>query len=284
MDARPVDASRIADMVSDARFLTQHGRHFGALTVLLVAVAASSRRAFPKGKTKSLAKPKEQMGDGEAFKLFLGGRLRRLLLGEGYTDRPTSSGITFDVEGKTIDLADAIYRYYRNAIIHEGELAARVEFRDSRGHGLTITSGETFSLDLGLLDTLVDVVSGADCNATLFGRELYELKPLPGSNEAEFVADIVGEYHLVGPGRVETMKRAILFMGDVDVAATDDDDLRRLFDLAFENPESELKGGDMTGLKSRGFADQSGQLTPRGIAFLRRIAAQYTRERVTLQS
>lgn len=68
----------IRQQVEDARFLAQHGRHLGALTNLMLAVAASSRKTFSKG-TKSIEQPNEVMEDREAFTLFLGGRIRRLL-------------------------------------------------------------------------------------------------------------------------------------------------------------------------------------------------------------
>jgi hypothetical protein len=60
----------IRQQVEDGTFLAKNGRHLGALTILLVAIAASARKCFPKG-TKSFENPAESMGDREAFTVSL---------------------------------------------------------------------------------------------------------------------------------------------------------------------------------------------------------------------
>lgn len=49
----------IKSQVEDALFLEQNGRPLGALTMLLLATAASSRRTYPQG-TTSLKEPKKK--------------------------------------------------------------------------------------------------------------------------------------------------------------------------------------------------------------------------------
>ena len=61
----------IKQQIDDAIFLAKNGRHQGALTVLMLAVAASSRKTFPKKKSKSIADPSKVISDREAFTLLL---------------------------------------------------------------------------------------------------------------------------------------------------------------------------------------------------------------------
>ena len=60
----------IKAQVEDALFLSHNGRYVGALTNLTLAIAASSRKIFPQG-TKSKEDSSKEMGDREAFTLFL---------------------------------------------------------------------------------------------------------------------------------------------------------------------------------------------------------------------
>lgn len=44
----------IKDRVEDSKVLLEGGRYVGAFANLMIAISASSRKAFPKGVTKSL--------------------------------------------------------------------------------------------------------------------------------------------------------------------------------------------------------------------------------------
>ena len=56
--------------VEDAGILADNGRYEGALLMLLIAVAATSRKRYPHG-TPSKQNPKNNMSDHEAFATFL---------------------------------------------------------------------------------------------------------------------------------------------------------------------------------------------------------------------
>src|SRR5262245_48988787 len=94
----------ILQQIEDAKFLAQNRRYLGALTNVMLAVAASSRKCFPKG-TLSLEKPTELMGDREAFTLFLGGRIRKVLFGDHGGPDYGNSGIDVGFKGRTYGLA-----------------------------------------------------------------------------------------------------------------------------------------------------------------------------------
>lgn len=98
----------IREQVEDASFLAQNGRYVGALTTLMLAVAASARRTFPKG-TKSREKPKEEMSDREAFTMFLGGRIRNILLCDFGAPEQGTSGISVGFRGAQYDVAYVLY-------------------------------------------------------------------------------------------------------------------------------------------------------------------------------
>jgi hypothetical protein len=88
----------IRDRVEDAAILIARGRHDGALLSLLAAVAGSSRKALPKG-SQSLSNPKDFMRDGEAFRMFLGGRIQRLLYSDVHSPEFNEGYDTFVFDG-----------------------------------------------------------------------------------------------------------------------------------------------------------------------------------------
>src|SRR5689334_9376605 len=98
--------------IEDAGVLADAGRFEGALLMLLVAIAATSRKRYPVG-TKSLKKPSEKMGDGEAFKTFLRDEIWRLV-------REHDDAIKF--RGQEIPIEDFLYKFLRCELVHEGRL------------------------------------------------------------------------------------------------------------------------------------------------------------------
>lgn len=102
----------IRERIEDADFLVAHGRSVGALAMIMVAIASTSRKRFPKG-TPSIDDPAREMGDGEAFKAFLGGRIADLMLFRHNRGTIGPSGISIEWNGQPRDLACLLYKYYR---------------------------------------------------------------------------------------------------------------------------------------------------------------------------
>lgn len=271
----------IHQQVEDAAFLAQNGRHLGALTILMLAVAASSRRTFPKG-TKSLEKPRDPMSDREAFTQFLGGRIRRVLFGNYGSQEFGNSGISVGFKGKQYDIAFILYKFYRCELVHEGELPEDVEFSTSEnGHGLSlsqkglsvsISAGEKMVLDYGWIDLLSKAVAQARCNGSEFGISHFELIPSGTTTEKEIEADFVARYDIT-PGRFKILREVVRLVSPSEVQTSDDSKLNIHFLNLLRT--GQISGSAVTGLASRDLATYEGSLRPRGVSALREIAAAY---------
>ena len=109
----------ITNRLVDAKLLYDGGRHEGALLSVLVAVAGSSRRRFPQG-TKSLSKPSKDMGDREAFVIFMGEEMKRV----------GACSVLFD--GKCNSAESIFYEWLRCWLAHAAELPEQVVFHAGR--------------------------------------------------------------------------------------------------------------------------------------------------------
>jgi len=269
----------IRQQVEDAGFLAQHWRHLSALTILMLAVAASSRKTFPK-RTKSLEQPHKVMGDREAFTLFLGGRIRRLLFGSYGSPEYGNSGISVGFKGKQYDVAYVLYEFYRCGLVHEGELPEGVEFLppgngDSRGQGglsVSISSGDKMVLDHGWIDLLSRAVIQARCNGAEFGINHTDLIPRPGLAEVAIEKAVVDKY-AISPGRFQILKEVVRLLSPDAIQACDDAALNEQFLELLRSRK--IVGGALTGLASHGLASRSGQLLPPGLAAVREVAESY---------
>lgn len=272
----------IKQQVEDALFLAKNGRHLGALTNLMLAVAASSRKTFPKGQIKSIKEPAKMMGDGEAFTLFLGGRIRKILFGDFGGPDTGNSGISVNFKGNQLDVAYILYKYYRCELVHEGELPEDIEFSppaDDRnmeisngGVSVSISTGNTMKLDYGWIGLLVNAVTYARCNGKLFGIEHFDLVTIDGVNAKDHCDFIVQKYDIT-PGRYQILKEAARQITPISVVGDDDDVLIQKFsDLVEKNV---INGGAITGLFSRQLSDRAGKLLPKGVEIIREIGKAY---------
>jgi len=114
----------IKDRVIAAKFLIADGFLNDALILLLIAVAASSRKMYSKAAIKS---------DGEAFKTFLNAGIKNVLCGEFEHDISYRGGIKLTFTPSAINvkrdehtIEELIYEQYRCTFMHEGELPADV--------------------------------------------------------------------------------------------------------------------------------------------------------------
>ncbi len=272
----------IKQQVEDALFLAEHGRHLGALTNLMLAVAASSRKTFPKDTTKSVKDPKKAMGDGEAFTLFLGGRIRKILFGDFGGPDIGNSGISVNFKGKQLDVAYILYKYYRCELVHEGELPEDIEFTppandknigvSNGGVSVSISSGNTMNLDYGWIGLLVNAVTHARCNGELFGIEHFDLVAVDGVNERDHCDSIVKKFGIT-PGRYNILKEATRHITPACVVSDNDEVLIQKFSRLVE--KNIINGGAITGLSSHQLSDKAGKLLPKGVEIIREIGKVY---------
>ncbi|MEZ8704136.1 hypothetical protein AB6D74_20035 [Vibrio cyclitrophicus] len=265
--------------VEDAIFLKENGRHLGALTNLVLAVAASSRKTFPKG-TKSFENPKKEMKDWEAFTLFIGGRIRKILFGDFGGPETGNSGISVNFKGKQHDVAYILYKYYRCELIHEGELPEDIEFKPSEneqvstgnsGLSISISCGNTMVLDYGWIDLLVNAVVYARCNGKLFGIEHFDMIPKQGTDAD--ICDTLVQKHDISEGRFEVLKHAVMLIKPNVVLDSNDNELQIEFKKLVDS--NTISGGSITGLSSKNLTDRQGLLLSKGIEACRDIASCY---------
>ncbi|WP_223533461.1 hypothetical protein [Pseudomonas sp. GL-RE-20] len=270
----------IKQHVSDARFLIESGRFLGALTVLTVAVAGSSKKVFPRG-TKSRENPQKIMSDGEAFKLFLGARIRRILNNVHKDPEFGESGfsVVWPTETKTIE--SILYHHYRCELVHEAKLPQGIEFVKERADASSFSNNgvsvglrafeKGIVLDYGWLDVLEKAVVEAPCNGEEFGIKHYKLVANVGVDEVKFVSEIIAKYN-ASQARVNTFKNSVRLLSHDSILSSNDNELIGLF-LA------RVRAGEISGvarLASRGLADTEGRLQPSGLAMLRDIAGAYS--------
>lgn len=105
----------IAERLIDAKCLLDQNRHEGALLSVLVAAAGSSRRRFPLG-TQSIRRPKEKMGDAEAFETFMMQEMQKVGV----------CSVCFD--GKCNSAERIMYKWLRCSLAHEAELPSQISF------------------------------------------------------------------------------------------------------------------------------------------------------------
>lgn len=275
----------IHSQVADATFLAQHGRYQGALTNLMLAVAASAQRCFPQG-TKSREKPAEPMSDREAFILFLGGRIRKLLFGGQGGPECGTSGISVGFKGHQYDVAYVLYEFYRCELVHEGELPEDVEFvphnewaipsvnTGNTSYSVSISSGNKMVLDHGWINLLVAAVMHAPCNGAEFGIQHFELVPKLDIDAAAFERAIVAKYEIT-PGRFHILKDAVCLISPGAVNASDDVRLAESFEELVRS--GQINRGEIFGLSGRALTDLEGRVLVKGIAVLREIASAYVR-------
>jgi hypothetical protein len=272
----------IKQQVEDALFLANNGRYMGALANLMLAVAASARKAFPQG-TKSKENPVKDMGDREAFCLFLGGRMRKILFGDFGGADMGKGGMIINFKGKQYDIEYILYKFYRCELVHNGDLPEDIEFQPPQANaGLTvggggvevsiISWGQKMVLDYRWIDLLVKSVMHARCNGEEFGIEHYDLVPVVDGKEEEIKKDIVDGYQIT-PGLFNILKRAMQSISPSHIQELNDSEVISKFKELVE--KEVINPGAIIGLSSYHLTDNNGNLLPFGLDVLRKMGTFY---------
>ncbi|WP_319077434.1 hypothetical protein [Enterobacter cloacae] len=267
----------IKTLVEDARFLQTNGRPLGALTILMLAIAGSSRKLFPKGIAKSIRYPKDFMRDEECFCLFLGGRLNKIFCGDLGGPDAAECNIVLKFKGKDITLAEVLYKYYRNGLIHQAELPNDVEFTPvkktgSDNHGASISLGDVLVLDHGWIDILIDVVVNAKCNYEIFDTYQPELKANHGIIPEEHLAFTVEKFNIT-PICYKLLRHGLGFILDAYGSKEAVPDMSESFSRLFDGRKLRVAG--ISALHGFGLTDKRGKLTSKGIAVINTINECY---------
>ena len=140
--------------LEDAKVLYANGHREGALLMVLIAVAATSRKRYPK-----------PMGDRQAFTKFVGEEMETITRGPG----GSASIRNFNIEylGKMMPLQDLLYEVVRCNLAHEGQLPDTIVFEPDMGLRVEVDPDKITFTD-GLLDGLCYAVVQAPENSDLF--------------------------------------------------------------------------------------------------------------------
>lgn len=291
----------IKQQIEDAIFLYHNKRYQGCLSVLMLAIGASSKKVFPS----------PAHSDSAAFKKFLGSRIANALWGHRLGDGVGNSGVMVTFRGKAHLIEHILYKYYRCALIHEGELPDDVIFSPDAGmpngsepRGIVISSGSTMVLDYNWLEVLIKCVTHAECNGSEFGIEHVRELPINGKTTEETI-DEIARRHDTSPGRVGIMKDAVYHLREFDIPSLTEEQLIAEFKECVRS--GLLNAGCVTGLMRKStyregadnqkvddqkaflervqasqapFCSREGVLTPIGAALLRDVASNFVVQRV----
>ena len=145
------DNMSIRDRIEEAVLLYKNARPTGALLEILVAVAGTSRKRWPRQKFPA-------MGDREAFVRFLKEQRSKVM---------PWGDVRFTLSGKEWLLEDFLYEAMRCHLQHEGELPSHITFGGPRAPQFSFQKDHVVIGDQ-FLDDLARAVIGAKENANLF--------------------------------------------------------------------------------------------------------------------
>lgn len=154
--------------LDDAAFLYANGRRDGALLSVLVAVAATSRRRYPRDRYK----------DGDAFAQFVAEEMPVITAGgvKNFFVRVPGAEPTEFPDG-TMPLGVCFYRFVRCNLAHEATLPSNVEFIASGPGGFQVEiTNKKIRLSDSFMDGLSKAVIYAPENADVF-PDVAEIPP-----------------------------------------------------------------------------------------------------------
>ena len=233
----------IKELIEDSDILIDQGKYESALSLLLIAVGASSVKLFPEGTLSIDGKVKDPksnnpMRDAEKFARFLGGRVQAIMFGDNSREKERSMML-----GAGDGIEKHLYENYRCSLIHEGKLKDSVQFvhsKDEFNFSYTGQNGE-IKIDFGLLNFLRRVVTDARINGKLFNKVHYAAKIKYGLDEAKFFEDLAEEFG-TSYGRLLIFKEAFVVIGP-ELKKLEDQEILKVFFSLVKN------GLNVSGLK-----------------------------------
>lgn len=260
-------------LTDDALSLREQGKYLSALTLLLAAIAASSRKCFDHPK-RIKGRPWGVRNDGDAFCDFLGKRIRVVLHGPtAIADQEYgTSGILITLNEEQYSVERILYKFYRCELLHEGQLPENARF-EGPDHGLCISlDNDSLSFGYGLIDILAEAISDAPCNGKEFGKTHYRLRRLDDFEFERIVLEMKSRW----PGsesRIFVFEDIISNLGLKTLTESTDAQLTTLVKNAVE--DRHLNGGMIATLIRRNLCHKDYTLTDSGVAALRILLPAY---------
>jgi len=163
----------VRERIEDAKLLWNAGRKEGAFIQILIAVAATARKRYPKPPKGQKPVPDAQRpyrgeyaNDGNSFKTFLLDEMDKITGGMKYN-------VAFPFQGRDkVPLEDILYVHLRCHMVHEGETSPAITFTEpvmSDGKSLSVLRlTNPFGLPEFWLWNMARVVVQAPENRDLF--------------------------------------------------------------------------------------------------------------------
>jgi hypothetical protein len=169
---KPANPLGIRRRIEDAHVLWREGRKEGAFAQVLLAVAATARKRYPKAPHGVQPVPDEQRPhageyarDGNAFKTFVLDEMKKITGGLKY-------GVAFPFQGANTPLEEILYEHLRCALIHEGGMPDSIVLtqpvRDGEKTFDVLQLRDPLGFPEGWINTLLCVVVQAPENEPLF--------------------------------------------------------------------------------------------------------------------
>jgi len=144
----------IKDRIKDADILFNLGRKEGALLLVLVAVAATSRKRYPKSEIEY---------DGEAFRKFVSEEMSKCASG-------WKEGTKVDIKFRRrfLCMPRELYKFVRCNLAHEAELPDFILFKEEDGFNISVLNNEKLIISDTIFQYLKKIVIEAPENSDQF--------------------------------------------------------------------------------------------------------------------
>lgn len=266
-------------LVDDSQYMYKDGRFQSALLMLLIAIAASSRKMFPFGITLSnyrhptgnpvldqSGNPRK-MGDKEAFATYFDKFFPRIM---NKAKLGFSGGMSYGVDGlclfykgKPRKFSKILYQQFRNSLIHEAKVDASADlvFSDisilqSNQHCVNFdTRNDKITIDHGILPMLAEMVALG--NPKEFGIVFTKLQLKPTKTLDSVITklrSIDSTRSHRAEGMVHILQEFILHAKPTNIVTASDDQIKTMLIQALK--DNAINGGAITGLVSVGLADK----------------------------
>jgi hypothetical protein len=143
----------IKSRIEDADILFQLGRKEGALLLVLIAVAATSRKRYPQSKYR----------DGEAFREFVCEEMCKYAPGW-----KKNTKVQVEFRGEPLWMPKVLYKFVRCNLAHEAEVPIFIFFKDGKDFSVTVINNEQLVISNVIFHYLRKIVIEAPENADLF--------------------------------------------------------------------------------------------------------------------
>ena len=166
----------VRTLLSDAEMLLKQGRFESALALVLMAIAATSRKRYPRNHPK-------YKKDQEAFEAFVRDEMKNSITG--------LASMTAEVGGKEMPMESILYKILRCTVLHEGKIPEELVFEEKPDWSIRPAEGRLVLSRNWILGLMRAVVRAKE-NEPLFKDVVDRWKPPwgPGGGGPQILGDL----------------------------------------------------------------------------------------------